>query len=100
MENLETKTVIEVPTKENNTPTEPTGGLLDSYTGFIMGGVVILAGYLGRRSLYLWEKKKNIVDGSYAKLLKNPKSDFYHKLFLLGKPSEAITDYLRQNPEE
>lgn len=88
MKDLETKTIIESPAQQQVPQNQQ--GLLDSYAGHIVAGTVILAFYLSRISLYRWEMSQNIVNGAYAKLLENKKSDFLHRFYLLGKPNEVI----------
>jgi len=63
-----------------------------SVMSFILG----ISAYLSTRSLLAWENNNNIVNGQYANaVLKSKRSDFYHKLFFLGKPSEVVIDYLK-----
>ncbi len=67
-----------------------------TFVSFVGG----ISAYLGTRSLLVWEKRNNIVNGQYAEeVLKSKRSDFYHKLFFLGEPSEVVSDYIKSEKE-
>ncbi len=58
--------------------------------------VIIGSVYLGNRTLCLYEKRREIVKGSYARLCKSPRSNFWHKFYMLGESSKVVTDYLKE----
>ncbi len=68
------------------------------YASAVMGGIIAISAYLGHRSSYLLEKRGDIVNGTYARLLQSPRSKFWHKFFMLGEPSRVIAAYLKKNP--
>ena len=63
--------------------------------GTILGVVAGISSYLGNRMLLLFEKRNNIINGAYAKLLKSPDCDTKHKFYRLGAPNEDLKEYLK-----